>query len=134
MNLNQITVSSTNIAKSVDFYTTLGLELIVDTPHYARFLVHQGQATFSVALRNEAIPQNGTKVYFECDNLDAKVAKLQTEGLEFTELPTNKRYLWREAHINDPDGNVICLYYAGENRINPPWRVQNNESNLTKNI
>jgi catechol 2,3-dioxygenase-like lactoylglutathione lyase family enzyme len=124
MNLNQITVASTDIARSVSFYTTLGLELIVDTPHYARFVVPDGQSTFSVSLQNQVIPHNGTTVYFECENLDAKVSELLNAGLAFTELPTDKRYLWREAHLNDPDGNVICLYYAGENRINPPWKVK----------
>jgi len=23
----------------------------------------------------------------------------------------------------DPSGNVVCLYHAGDNRLNPPWRV-----------
>jgi hypothetical protein len=31
--------------------------------------------------------------------------------------------LWREAYLHDPDGNVVCLYHAGENRRNPPWRM-----------
>ena len=33
-------------------------------------------------------------------------------------------WLWREARLQDPSGNVICRYHAGENRLNPPWRVQ----------
>jgi hypothetical protein len=32
-------------------------------------------------------------------------------------------YLWREAFLRDPDGNVIVLFSAGENRLNPPWRL-----------
>jgi hypothetical protein len=31
--------------------------------------------------------------------------------------------LWREAHLRDPAGNRVCLFHAGENRCNPPWRV-----------
>ena len=27
------------------------------------------------------------------------------------------------AYLRDPDGNRLCLYFAGENRVNPPWRV-----------
>ncbi|OJJ21223.1 bleomycin resistance protein [marine bacterium AO1-C] len=123
MNLNQITVSTQDISQSVAFYKTLGLELIVDSPHYARFLVPEGKATFSVSLTKEPIQSGGTTVYFECENLDAKVEELVAKGLDFTELPTDKRWLWREAHLLDPAGNVICLYYAGENRVNPPWRV-----------
>ncbi len=123
MNLNQITVSTHDMSQSVAFYKTLGLELIVDTPHYTRFLVPEGKATFSVSLTEETIQSQGTTVYFECENLDATVAELLAKGLEFTEPPTDKSWLWREAHLHDPAGNVICLYHAGENRVNPPWRV-----------
>ena len=49
MNLNQITVPSLNLVKSVPFYQKLGLELIVDAlPHYARFVCPDGNATFSI--------------------------------------------------------------------------------------
>ena len=27
------------------------------------------------------------------------------------------------SHVRDADGNRLCLYFAGENRVNPPWRV-----------
>ena len=36
----------------------------------------------------------------------------------------NQEWLWREAYTSDPNGNRICLFYAGENRKNPPWRVK----------
>ena len=32
-------------------------------------------------------------------------------------------WLWREARVADPAGNVVCLYRAGENRLHPPWRL-----------
>jgi len=32
-------------------------------------------------------------------------------------------WLWREARLEDPAGNVVCLYHAGSNRLDPPWRV-----------
>ena len=44
-------------------------------------------------------------------------------GIAFTRLPTDERWLWREARLRDPDGNVLCLFHAGENRRHPPWRV-----------
>jgi len=36
-------------------------------------------------------------------------------------------WLWREAWLYDVDGNKLILYSAGENRLNPPWRMR--ESN-----
>lgn len=30
---------------------------------------------------------------------------------------------WREAILLDPDGHRVFIYHAGENRLDPPWRV-----------
>ena len=37
--------------------------------------------------------------------------------------PVDQRWLWREAYLRDPAGNLLCLYCAGENRLFPPWRL-----------
>lgn len=124
MNLNQVTVPSSDIERSVAFYRTLGLTLIVKSSHYARFVCPEGVATFSVILVDGHASGNGIHVYFECSNLDGQVARLISQGVHFEELPNDKPWLWREAHLKDPDGNHIILYFAGENRINPPWRIQ----------
>lgn len=124
MNLNQITIPSLNLNTSVAFYQTLGLKLIVEAlPHYARFECPDGDASFSIHLV-EKLPQGeGIYVYFECDSLDSYVESLQKKDVVFDELPTDKRWLWREARLKDPDGNQLILYHAGENRLNPPWRI-----------
>jgi hypothetical protein len=44
--------------------------------------------------------------------------------MRFESGPTDECWLWREAHLRDPDGNVICLFNAGANRLDPPWRVK----------
>ena len=49
MNLNQVTIPSVDVIKSVEFYKKLGLRLIVDaSPRYVRFEVPDGEATFSI--------------------------------------------------------------------------------------
>ncbi len=65
-----------------------------------------------------------TVVYFECEDLDATVARLEAAGIAFTSAPADQPWLWREARLADPDGNPICLFHAGRNRLDPPWRVQ----------
>ncbi|KZN59637.1 VOC family protein [Pseudoalteromonas luteoviolacea] len=122
MNLNQVTLPVTNMKKAVDFYQLLGFTLIVDTPHYARFECPEGDSSFSLSLETEAF-KNGATIYFEHEDLDAWVAALKSKGLTFTQMPTMERYLWKEAVLFDPSGNQIKLYWAGENRLNPPWRV-----------
>jgi len=125
MNLNQVTVPSLNVEKSVAFYQTLGLELIVHAgEHYARFVCPDGNSTFSVHLVDELPQGEGVVVYFECVELDDKVKRLQQQGIAFEHEPKDQPWLWREARLNDPDGNQLILFYAGENRVNPPWRIK----------
>ena len=49
--------------------------------------------------------------------------RLVTAGIRFESQPRDQPWLWREAYLRDPAGNLICLYHAGENRRNPPWRI-----------
>ena len=123
MDLNQVTVAALDVAASVAFYKRLGLELIVSSPHYARFKCPEGEATFSVHLVQELHSTSSTVVYFESSSLDERVKQLKADGLSFVQEPRDEPWLWREARIVDPSGNVICLYWAGANRLNPPWRI-----------
>ncbi|TPH15659.1 VOC family protein [Litorilituus lipolyticus] len=122
MNMNQITLPVTDINKANHFYLTLGFIQIVDTPHYARFACPNGEATFSLSL-TEQVNAHDVVMYFEHEHLDNWVKQCQQRGIEFEQLPTDQRYLWREASLSDPSGNKIKLYWAGDNRLNPPWRV-----------
>ncbi|MGR3812213.1 VOC family protein [Jiulongibacter sp. NS-SX5] len=125
MNLNQITVPALNLSQSVPFYQKLGLKLIVDDiPNYVRFECPEGDATFSIQQTDRLPEGDGIHVYFECKNLDEKVDQLKGMGFIFDQEPKDQSWLWREAKLKDPDGNVIILYFAGENRLNPPWRVK----------
>ena len=124
MKLNQITVPSNDLEKSIPYYEKLGLKLIVKAmPHYARFECPDGDATFSIH-KTEKLPSgDGIYVYFECADLDKYVDELLSKGIEFDELPNDKPWLWREARLKDLDGNQIILYYAGKNRKHPPWKI-----------
>lgn len=123
MNLNQITIPSLDLSKSIPFYQKLGLQLIVHThAAYARFELPEGDATFSIH-QVEKLPQGeGIYIYFELKNLDEYVAKLVKKGIKLEELPNDKSWLWREARFKDLDGNQLILFHAGKNRKNPPWR------------
>ncbi len=124
MNLNQITIPSLDIEKAIAFYQTLGLKLIVKAlPHYARFECPDGNSTFSVHKVEQLPSGDGVHIYFECTNLDNYVNELISKGIEFDEMPNDKNWLWRETHLKDIDNNHLILYFAGENRLNPPWRL-----------
>jgi hydroxymethylpyrimidine/phosphomethylpyrimidine kinase len=121
--LNQVTITGTNYERSVDFYRRIGLKQIVDSPDngYARFET-AGGATFSVQIDPEETIAATTAVYFECDDLDERVEQLARSGVPFEHGPRNQPWMWREARLRDPDGNIVFFYKAGENRRFPPWR------------
>lgn len=124
MNLNQITVPSLDLTKSIPFYQDLGLTLIVKAlPHYARFECPTGGSTFSLHLTDNLPTGEGIYVYFECENLDEKVEELLSKGITVDLLPTDQSWLWREARLKDLDGNQLILFYGGDNRLYPPWRI-----------
>jgi catechol 2,3-dioxygenase-like lactoylglutathione lyase family enzyme len=124
MNLNQVTVPVSDVERSIDFYEKLGLQLIVKAlPHYARFECIEGDSTFSIHQVENPANNPGTLIYFEVTDLDVTVNKLMEKGMVFDEMPNDKRWLWREARLKDPDNNQLILYYGGSNRKNPPWRI-----------
>ena len=123
MELNQVTLPVKDMDKAVQFYLNLGFTQIVDTPHYARFSCPDGDSTFSLSLESDNF-ENYSVIYFEHENLDELCQTLIDKGISFEQPPTEQRYLWKEAILHDPSGNKIKLYWAGENRLNPPWKVE----------
>lgn len=53
MNLNQVTLSASDMLKTKDFYKTLGFELVVDSPDYLRFACPNEGASFSFVKADE---------------------------------------------------------------------------------
>jgi catechol 2,3-dioxygenase-like lactoylglutathione lyase family enzyme len=120
--LNQVTLAVTDLDRSVDFYKRLGLKQIVADDHYARFVCPEGDSTLSLE-HADVVPSSAATIYFECQDLDATIARLEQDGLVPEHGPVDQPWLWREARLRDPDGNPLCLFHAGENRLNPPWRL-----------
>jgi hydroxymethylpyrimidine/phosphomethylpyrimidine kinase len=122
--LNQVTVTGKDYELSVAFYSRLGLKQIVaNPPDYARFET-AGGATLSIQIDPEETVSATTAIYLECDDLDDQVDRLAREGVPFEHGPRNQPWMWREARLRDPDGNIIFLYKAGEARRFPPWRIE----------
>ncbi|KAH9258708.1 hypothetical protein BASA81_003210 [Batrachochytrium salamandrivorans] len=130
--LNQVTLLVCDVAVNKEFFQRLGFKLIVDAPpHYARFELPGGNppATFSLDLDPEADvhAKQKAQVFFELPSklaLDEYCARMEREqGFEFLEPPTDKDYLWREARLKTPEGHDVRFYFAGVNRLDPPWKV-----------
>lgn len=124
MNLNQITVPSLDVEKSIAFYETLGLHLIVRSlPKYARFECPDGDSTFSIHLVEKCAEGEGITVYFEVNDVAAKVLQLEAKGITFYEQAELRTWGWTEARLLDPDNNKVIIFHGGTHRKNPPWRI-----------
>ncbi|MGK8522230.1 VOC family protein [Nocardia asteroides] len=128
MRLNQITVGATDLGRSERFYRLLGLRLIVENDHYLRFRCPDGDSTVSVELVESVPDGEQVTIYFEADDLDDHCARLRERGVRFDSPPTDMPWLWREARLRDPDGHLLCLFHAGDNRLDPPWRLLDSTS------
>jgi catechol 2,3-dioxygenase-like lactoylglutathione lyase family enzyme len=128
MRLNHVTLAVTDVEASAAFYGRLGLvQIVASYPDYARFLSPEGEATLSLQ-RSEVPPVPSASIHFEVDDVDAAVAELKRAGFGFASDPVDQPYLWREAVLADPDGHHIFIYHAGENRLDPPWRLRDSGS------
>lgn len=128
VHLNQVSLPCSDVARAAEFYLRMGFrQIVAHLPDYARFECPKSTATFSLH-RVDAAPAGGEViVYFECEDLDLTVQRLLELGLVIDAQPADQPWLWREAHLRDPDGNRICLYHAGANRRFPPWRLPPDE-------
>ncbi len=126
MEMNQVTLPAVDLAQSIDYYTRFGLKLIVNSPEtqYARFEIPGGDGTLSIHVEQGRVREPAAHVYFETATPEELVAKLREHGIEPVEPLADRSWLWREAWYVDPAGNRLCVYFAGENRKNPPWRVR----------
>lgn len=126
MRLSHLTLAVSDIPRSKAFYLSLGLTPIVDEDHYCRFLT-EGDATLSIELKPGAAIAPSGEVGLEFASpqaLDARVAALKAAGVAIAEGPVDRSWLWRDARIHDPDGHVLMLFYAGANKLDPPWKVR----------
>jgi hydroxymethylpyrimidine/phosphomethylpyrimidine kinase len=122
MNITQVTLPAIDYAASVAFYRALGLTQIVDSPgRYARFQC-PGGATLSIHVE-EGLHAGDATIGFESGDLDGWVERLTAAGIRFEMLPQDQPWKMREAFLRDPAGNRIMLFWGGEYRRFPPWRI-----------
>lgn len=122
MRLNHVMLPASDVEASASFYRRLGLaQIVANYPDYARFLSPEGDTTLSLHRAEAAAAQ--VSIHFEVEDVGEVIAGLKKAGFEIECEPVDQPYLWREATLLDPDGNRIFIYHAGENRLNPPWRL-----------
>lgn len=131
MRLNHITLPASDVERSARFYARLGLvQIVASYPDYARFVAPVGDTTLSLHHVEKAPSAPSASVHFEVDDVDRTVEELGRAGFSFVCEPVDQPYLWREAVLLDPDGHRVFIYHAGENRLDPPWRLRDEPGGL----
>lgn len=124
MRLNHVTLMVGDVKSSVEFYARLGLiQIVANYPDYARFVMPEGDTTLSLYRIGRSPSDPAVNIHFEVEDVDSTVRELERAGFDFACPPVDQPFLWREAILVDPDGHRIFIYHAGENRLNPPWRL-----------
>jgi catechol 2,3-dioxygenase-like lactoylglutathione lyase family enzyme len=125
MRLSHATLFVSDLARSRAFYLRLGFTLVVDEAHYCRFIVG-GDTTLSIEKR-ENVKAGGADFGIEFESaaaLDGEITRLAAAGVEIAETPVGRSWLWRDARVVDPDGHELLYFFAGQNKLDPPWRVK----------
>ena len=125
MNFNHAMIYSRDIARALVFYRDrLGLISLQEFVHegrtvYARLKSPSSDTTIALHLLapGETMTPGAIRLYFEIQDLDGTVKRLQSEGVEFTKLPKVMPWGWKHAYLDDPDGHEVSLYWAGEQRL-----------------
>lgn len=113
------TVATKDSGAAQAFYGgTLGLPMMSSGEEFAAYLLPDGSALF-VYQRPNHVPPGNTCVTFMVGDLDAEVADLRTEGIQFEDydmpgLKTENGIAsigdgGKAAWFKDPDGNIISL-------------------------
>jgi catechol 2,3-dioxygenase-like lactoylglutathione lyase family enzyme len=121
MRLAHATLLVSDIPRSKRFYSDLGFRLLVDDVHYARFQVGDTPTTLSIHAHPGPIsPAAEIGILFDSPaDLDHFAATLPDAP-----VPVDQPWLWREVRVTDPDGHRLLFVFAGENHLDPPWRVR----------
>jgi catechol 2,3-dioxygenase-like lactoylglutathione lyase family enzyme len=120
-----VTLSVRDVEASAAFYVRLGLtQIVASYPNYARLVAPEGDTTLSLQRAVDASRKPSASIHFEVENVDHAVQELKASGFVFACDPVDQPYLWREAILLDPDGHRVFVYHAGENRLDPPWRLR----------
>jgi catechol 2,3-dioxygenase-like lactoylglutathione lyase family enzyme len=128
MRLNHVTLPVRDVESSARFYARLGLmQIVASYPDYARFQAPEGESTLSLQRVEGSPSEPGASIHFEVEEVDRAVEELKRAGFSFLRDAADQPYLWREAIMIDPDGHRIFIYHAGENRLDPPWRLRSQD-------
>ena len=120
---NHAMIYTVELSRALKFYQdALGFEVVDSYPGaYVRLKSPAGATTIALHAVNRGQVMDpkteGTRLYFEVQDLDVLCKDLERKGVKFDQMPKQMPWGWKHAYLRDPDGHQISLYWAGEARF-----------------
>jgi catechol 2,3-dioxygenase-like lactoylglutathione lyase family enzyme len=99
--ISAVTFTTSDMARAVRFYKALGLRLAYggETDAFASFRIAEAPLP----------PEDGTRVIFYVDDVDAMYAHVLTQGFVPEASPRDAAWGERYFHLSDPDGHLLSF-------------------------
>lgn len=106
--ISAVTLAVQDMARSVEFYEKLGLEVIYGGLHSAFTTLRSGEAFVNLIATPGYEGRWWGRVIFRIDDADAHHSRLVVAGLR-PEVPQDASWGERFFHIHDPDGHELSF-------------------------
>jgi catechol 2,3-dioxygenase-like lactoylglutathione lyase family enzyme len=110
--LHHVMLYVSDVARSVAFYETLGLQTVESDHDYARLTFPGGGDLALHPSGGEALGSPGARLYLEVQDVDETFEGLVSAGIEFEGPPKSMEWGWRHVYLLDPDGHQLSLFTA----------------------
>lgn len=109
--LSAVTLLTTDMARAVDFYHTLGFQLLYGgrDASFTSYQVGEGYLNLQLGQRRHHPDQIWGRVVFWVDDVDAMHHRALSAGLTPLAPPADAPWGERYFHIQDPDGHELSF-------------------------
>ena len=109
--INAVTLATTDMARAVAFYATLGLRLRYGGPdaEFSSFHVGTGYLNLQLDPAYEPPARAWGRVILWVDDVDAVHRRLRAAGCTTATEPTDAPWGERYFHVRDPDGHEVSI-------------------------
>ena len=106
--ISAVTLAVQEMARSVDFYKKLGLELLYGGEHASFTTFRAGEGFINLRLISSQAGRRLSRVILGVEEVDSLYSKLKESGLE-PEPPRDGDRGERFFHLKDPDGHELSF-------------------------
>ena len=107
--ISAVTLAVSDMARSVEFYSAAGLELLYGGPDRDFTSFQAGQGYLNLTLRRDYAAQWWGRAIFYVADVDAAHQHVLASGLTPDTVPADAPWGERYFHLTDPDGHELSF-------------------------